>query len=455
MLQACYLALARTQCAVLCPSVSATLGAPYLCNRLEIFLMAFLALGINHNTATLEVRENLAFSAPEVVAALRCALSSGIAEEIALLSTCNRTELYCYSSASRVELLSWLAQQKNIDLARIESACYFYRDDEAVQHVMRVACGLDSMVLGEPQILGQVKTSYALAQEHEGVGSRLHSTFQQVFSIAKRVRTETSIGAYPVSVAYAAVSLARQIFSNLADDTAMLIGAGETIELVAQHLKEQGTRKIIVANRSLDNAKKLALQYGAEAILLNQIPERLHEADIVISSTASPLPLLGKGTVEAALRKRRNKPMFIVDIAVPRDVEAQVGELNDVFLYTVDDLKEVIDGNQRSRESAAMVAQEIILEGVEKHEHERRSLGSVDTIRAFREYVNTIREDELDKAKRMLESGKSPEEALESLASKLANKFMHAPTQGIKEAAAEKDNFLLGSIRKLFPINKD
>lgn len=412
--------------------------------------MALKALGINHTTASLDVREELAFSPTEAATALREAVNSGVVREAALLSTCNRTEFYCDSEQDAQTLLAWLSERKNISADRVGDAWYCFEGLEATRHIMKVACGLDSMVLGEPQILGQIKDCFAMAKKQASLGSCLHSTFQHVFTAAKKVRSETAIGAYPVSVAYAAVSLAKQIFSDLSKDCALLVGAGETIELVARHLREQGISKIIVANRTLENARKLASEFEGEAILLNQIPDRIHESDIVITSTASQLPLLGKGTVEAALKKRKHKPMFIVDIAVPRDVEPQVAELADVFLYTVDDLKEVIDENQRSREKAAAMAEDIIDESVRQYATELRSLNSVDTIRAFREHVNELAQSELDKAKKALASGKGADEVLEELSRKLSNKFMHQPSQNLRRAAEQKDTSLELAIKKLF-----
>lgn len=360
--------------------------------------MTLIALGINHNTASLDVREKVAFSSTQIESALRAAIAGAGLSEVAILSTCNRTELYAYGSGQANSLIQWLAEYKQVNVAELEQSHYLYTASEAASHMMKVASGLDSLVLGEPQILGQMKSAYAVAREAGVLGGHLHDVFQRVFSVAKRVRSETAIGENPVSVAYAAVSLAQQIFSDLKQDTALLIGAGETIELVARHLAEQGIKKLIVANRTLGNARSLAEQFGAEAILLADIPEHLHRADIVISSTASQLPLLGKGAVEQALKRRRHKPMFMVDIAVPRDIEAQVGDLADVYLYTVDDLKEVIDENMRSRQQAAKIAEEIIVEGLLHYEREQRALTSVDTIKALRQSMDALREQELEKA---------------------------------------------------------
>ena len=264
--------------------------------------MTLIALGINHNSASLEIRERMAFTPVQIEPALSDAPNAGV-REIAILSTCNRTELYVDSDRQVEEILSWLASLKNLEQKSIVDVHYSHRGQEAARHMMRVASGLDSMVLGEPQILGQMKSCYAVAKDSGSVGAMLHDVFQRVFSIAKQVRTETAIGENPVSVAYAAVSLAQQIFSDLKQDTALLIGAGETIELVARHLIEQGIKQVIVANRSMENALRLATKIDAEAILLSDIPEHLQKADIVISSTASQLPLLGKGAVEQALKK--------------------------------------------------------------------------------------------------------------------------------------------------------
>ncbi len=414
--------------------------------------MTLFALGINHNTATLDVRENLAFTPEEIVQALNAARAQSLVQEIAILSTCNRTEIYGDSDADIEGLLSWMADLKGLDSSTFSSHCYSHSDQEAARHMMKVASGLDSLVLGEPQILGQMKTCYAQADAAHTLGSKLHFAFQQVFSVAKRVRSKTAIGENPVSVAYAAVSLAQQIFSDLRKDTALLVGAGETVELVARHLKEQGIKKILVANRTLENAQRLAEQFDGEALLLRDLPEHLVRADILISSTASSLPLIGKGMVEQALKARKRKPIFMVDIAVPRDIEVQVGELDDVYLYTVDDLRDVIDENKRSREKAASIAEEIIDEGVKKFNAEQNALSSVGTIRSFREYVSEFTESELEKALRNLRSGQDPEQVVERLARGLTNKFLHEPTASLKKAGANSDSELLKSVHALFSL---
>ena len=300
-----------------------------------------------------------------------------------------------------------------------------------------------------------MKSAFAVARDAGTIGGELHGTFQQVFSIAKRVRTETAIGENPVSVAYAAVSLAQQIFSNLKQDTALLIGAGETIELVARHLAEQGIKKMIVANRTLDRAQRLAREFLGEAILLSDIPEYLHRADIVISSTASQLPLLGKGAVESALKKRKHKPMFMLDIAVPRDIEEQVGELDDVYLYTVDDLHAVIDENKKSRVAAADKAEDIIDEGVEQYRRHARALNAVATIKAYRRKAESLRDNELLKAQRLLESGVDAEQVLQQFARNLTNKLIHTPTTVLKDASAGGRTEMIQVAQELFDLSTD
>ncbi len=417
--------------------------------------MSLFAFGINHNTASVDVRERLAFGPSQIEPALRESVELDGVNEIAILSTCNRTEVYGHTEVEPQALIEWLARYKGICPQELSDCQYLHRDEDAARHMMTVACGLDSLVLGEPQILGQMKSCYAIARESGVLGGVLHATFQQVFSVAKRVRSETAIGENPVSVAYAAVSLAQQIFSDLKEGVALLIGAGETIELVARHLKDQGIKNIVVANRTLENALVLADKFSAEAILLADIPDYLHCADIVISSTASQLPLLGKGAVERALKKRKHKPIFMVDIAVPRDIEPEVAELDDVFLYTVDDLKEVIDENKRSREQAAEIASGIVEEGVRHYLDELRSVTAVNTIKSFRQNMDALREAELEKCLRLLKNGNHPEEVLSQLARNLSNKYMHVPTAQLKRAGTEGRDDIVRAMRVLFELESE
>ncbi|WP_226704951.1 glutamyl-tRNA reductase [Microbulbifer elongatus] len=399
--------------------------------------MPILALGINHDSAPVAVRERVAF-APEVMpSALAEARAALDCRELAILSTCNRTEIY--GEVTPESVLAWISRYHDVPMEQLTSCYYQFTDETAVRHMMRVACGLDSLVLGEPQILGQMKSAYAVARESGSVGSTLHNVFQQVFSVAKKVRTETAIGENPVSVAFAAVSLASRIFTDLGQQTALLIGAGETIELVARHLLDKGVKKLIVANRTLHRAQSLAEEFGAEAILLADIPNVLPRADIVISSTASQLPILGKGAVETALKQRRHSPMFMVDIAVPRDIEPQVGKLDDVYLYTVDDLRGVIDEGRRLREKAAEAADLIVDSAAHDFMREHRSLRAVDSIRSYRQQAQGISKEELEKTLIQLRMGGDPEQLMEQLARSLTNKLIHAPTVALRQATADGD----------------
>ncbi|KJS04980.1 MAG: glutamyl-tRNA reductase [Gammaproteobacteria bacterium BRH_c0] len=414
--------------------------------------MHLSVLGINHHTAPVALRERVAFAPEKVAQVLNDARQAAGLDEVVILSTCNRTEIYALSDGSDASLLRWLADYQGLALEDLVPCIYDLREDEAIAHMMRVACGLDSLVLGEPQILGQVKSAFTVAREAGTVGTYLNNAFQHVFSIAKRVRSETAIGQNPVSVAYAAVSLSQQIFTDLSQVHALLIGAGETIELVARHLRQKNIGAITVANRTLARAAELASEYSAQAILLSEIPEHLHRADMVISSTASQLPILGKGAVESALKLRRHKPMFMVDIAVPRDIEPEVGKLNDVYLYTVDDLRDVIEENRRSRATAADSAEQIIHEGVENWQKQLRALAAVGTIRAFRQSVEDIRDTELDKALTALQRGQPAEEVLTTLARGLTNKLLHTPTMRLKQAGEEGRDDHIRLAHELFDI---
>jgi glutamyl-tRNA reductase len=429
--------------------------------------MSLLALGINHDTAPVEIRERVVFNPEQMGNALiRASQALGV-DEVVILSTCNRTEIYLAAHAPVEEIaagsgspvlpaaiLGWLEDYHALDSGDVEDYHYFHQDEDAIQHMIRVASGLDSLILGEPQIFGQMKSAFAVSEQHGLVSGPLHQAFQQVFSVAKRVRSETAIGTNPVSVASAAVTLSRRIFNTLEDACAMVIGAGKTVELVATHLQEQGVKRLIIANRTLARAQEVADRIGGEAILLSDMPEKLHLADIVISSTASQLPIVGKGTVEEALKVRKHRPVFMVDIAVPRDIEPQVAELSDVYLFTVDDLREVVDEGLRSREKAADEAQAIIRQGVEEILAAQRSRDVVSTIRAYRSQVEAIRDEELQKALRLIERGESPEKVLQQFAQSLTNKFLHQPTAGIKKAGVEGRSDVIDLAQKLFELEK-
>ncbi len=415
--------------------------------------MTLVALGINHKTAPVDIREKVAFAPDKVPEALRDLLASTPASEAAIISTCNRTELICELATPDVDaLLEWFRRYHNLRAEEVAPYLYTHPDSQAVRHLLRVASGLDSLVLGEPQILGQIKDAYQTAAGAGAIGRLLNRLFQYTFSVAKRVRTDTAIGANPVSVAFAAVSLARQIFTELSEHTALLVGAGETIELVARHLAEQGVRRMVVANRTVERARGLARQFGAEAVTLAEIPQRLVEADIVITSTASPLPIIGKGMVERALKPRKHRPIFMVDIAVPRDVEPEVAGLGDVYLYTVDDLHEVIEENRRSRETAAEEAEEIIDTQVERFMGWLRSLDAVHAIRSYRSQAERLRDETLAEARRQLAAGRDPEAVLAEAMRLLTNRLIHTPTAQLNRAAFEGRREVLDIARELLDL---
>ncbi|GMT41508.1 MAG: glutamyl-tRNA reductase [bacterium] len=415
--------------------------------------MHLFNFGINHKTAPLELREQTAFAPDSLVIALADITDAGGAREATILSTCNRTEIYCsHEQANENSLVEWFCDYHRLNADDIEPYLYRNPGDEAVRHAFRVASGLDSMVLGEPQILGQMKEAFATAHKTGVTGKLLNQLFQHTFSVAKQVRTDTQIGASAVSVAYAAVKLAKQIFTELSQKTVLLIGAGETIELTAQHLSQQQVGHIIVSNRTVERAQKLAELVGGEAIALAELPTRLHDADIVISSTASQLPILGKGAVEQALKKRRHRPIFMVDLAVPRDIEAEVSELSDVFLYTVDDLQNVIDENLQSRREAAEEAEKIIDLQVVNFVDWLKSLDAVPMIRALRENADQLRQAELEKALKLLASGENPKAVMESLARSLTNKYTHNPTAALKKAGLDADKAVIEAARRLFDL---
>ena len=416
--------------------------------------MTLLTLGINHKTAPVAVREKVAFAPDHLPAQLRQVNVSHGVDEIAILSTCNHTELYFTAKDNNPSaLLNWLQQVHDVPLDQLESCHYALTGETAVQHIMRVASGLDSLILGEPQILGQMKSAYAVAQEAGTIGPELDRLFRQTFSVAKQVRTDTAIGENPVSVAYAAVNLGQRIFSDLSKSRALLIGAGETIDLVARHLVDAGVSDITVANRTLERAEALAEQFGAKAILLSAIPDELYKADIVIASTASPLPILGKGTVERALKKRKHEPMFMVDIAVPRDIETEVGDLNDVYLYTVDDLKDIIEENVRQREHAAQDAEEIIEAGSAAFMRQLRTLDAVTTLKAFRQHAETLRDQELEKALKRLQKGDDAQAVVATLANMLTNKLIHQPTVKMREASSVGRKEVMTWVQELYQLS--
>ena len=416
--------------------------------------MSLITIGINHKTAPVSLREKVVFAPEQMSDALRDLARLPGLDEAAILSTCNRTELYCNLQSPRQEddLVRWLGEYHHLDGSMLRPFVYEFSDIEAVRHAIRVASGLDSLVIGEPQILGQLKTAYSTAAEQGTLGKLLRRLFQHAFAVAKHVRTDTAIGSSAVSVAFAAVTLARQIFGDISQQRALLIGAGETIELVARHLRSAGVTELTVANRTQERAEILAHEFDARVITLSDIGQVLHEADIVIASTASPVPILGKGAVERAIRKRRHKPIFMVDLAVPRDIESEVGSLNDVYLYTVDDLQEVVAQNLASRQEAATEAEGIIDLQTEQFMGWLRAQDAVELIRGYRDRAERARQDVLAKARRQLAQGRPPEEVLEFLAETLTNKLTHEPTASLHQAARDGRNELIVAACELLKL---
>jgi glutamyl-tRNA reductase len=418
--------------------------------------MAILAYGLNFRTAPIDLRERIAFPAESLVQAHRDLTSSVPAVgEVAILSTCNRTELYCSAEMNDQEaLVDWLSRYRNVAPSDIRDAAYAHWDRDAARHLMRVAAGLDSQVLGEPQILGQVKDAYDMAREAGTLGPELNLLSQVTLNVAKQVRTDTDIGRNPVSVAYAAVSLAQQIFADLSQNTALLLGAGDTIELVAQHLHNAGIGSMTIANRTLANAKALAANFGARAIQLTDVPSVLAQHDIVIASTGSPFPVLGKGAVEAAIRSRRHRPMFMVDIAVPRDIEPEVAELRDVYLYSIDDLTEIVEANVSERRRAAESAEDMIVAGTDRYFREKRIRDAQHLLTSFRSRAEVLQLAELERARARLLNGENAEEVMKALARTLTNKLIHEPTIAIREASAEGRHDMLDYVRTLYGLDK-
>lgn len=412
--------------------------------------MQLFTVGVNHTTAPISIRENVAFQNETLAHALRDLTAHGV-REAAILSTCNRTELYCNTSHPE-QALAWLAQYHKLDRDNIQPYIYTLPSNEAVKHAFRVASGLDSMVLGEPQILGQMKQAVKIAETAGTVGTLLHKLFQRTFAVAKEVRTTTDIGASSLSMAAASVRLAQRLFGNLQDKHVLLIGAGEMITLCAEHIAAQKPASMTVANRTLDRGEELAELFNGQAILLSELPERLHAFDIVITSTASQLPIVGLGMVERAIKARKRRPIFMVDLAVPRDIEPEAAQLDDVYLYTVDDLAQVVQEGLGNRQEAALEAETIITERVEHFMHWLKTRDAVPTIRALRDQAEQLRMSELEKAQKLLAKGEDPGAVIEALSNALTNKFLHAPSHALNHSTGHEHEQLEMLLRQLYQI---
>jgi glutamyl-tRNA reductase len=418
--------------------------------------MQLYTIGVNHTTAPIAIRENVAFNDTNLRLALND-LTSQYAAEAAILSTCNRTEIYVQTDHA-APVLGWLANYHNLALDKVQPYTYTLTNQDAVKHAFRVASGLDSMVLGEPQILGQFKQSIKVAQDAGTLGTLLHKLFQRTFEVAKEVRTNTDIGGSSISMSAAAVKLAQRIFGDISEQKVLFIGAGEMIELCADHFAAQKPKEITVANRTIERGEALsekmrALGIHSRAILLQDLPAHFAEFDIVITSTASQLPIVGLGMVERAIKARRHRPIFMVDLAVPRDIEPEVANLDDVFLYTVDDLAQVVSDGMQNRQEAAIDAEMIVQARVDHFMQWLKKREAVPTIKALRDNMDAIRKAELEKAIKLIQKGESPEKALELLSNALTNKFLHAPSHALNNAHGDEHDRLEMTLRHLYQIN--
>jgi glutamyl-tRNA reductase len=413
--------------------------------------MSLYTLGLNHQTAPLDVREQVAFSPDALGHALRDLLSRPKVKEAAILSTCNRTEVYVHGTDPQ-PVVRWLEDFHRVPADSLSPYIYTLPRDRAVTHAFRVASGLDSMVLGEPQILGQMKQAVRHAESAGSLGLVLNRLFQRTFAVAKDVRTQTDIGSASISMAAAAVKLAERIFPSLSDQRLLLIGAGDMIDLTATHFAARAPKSVTIANRTVERGRELAARFGAEAITLTEMPERLHEFDIVVTCTASTLPILGKGLLERVVKARRHTPIFIVDLAVPRDVEPEAAELNDVFLYSVDDLAEIVKGNLQIRKEAVAQAEDMIAAQAGHFLRWLEGRTVVPTITALHGHHDQLRAAELDRAKKLLAGGASPEQVLDQLARGLTNKFLHAPTQALNQAGDAERAELVAMFEKIYQL---
>lgn len=413
--------------------------------------MPLLTTGISHHTATLETREKIAIARTDYAARVKELNALEGVEEVVVVSTCNRTEIYSIGpKQSREQIRLWLQRKGDLSNAEMDEHCYVREREHAVRHLFRVSGGLESLVLGESQIVGQLKESWQLAHEAGGVGKVLDRLFQHAFATGKKIRSKTRIGEHPVSVAYTTVMLAKQIFGDLASKTVILVGAGEMIELCGRHLHDRGVSSLIIANRSLDRATELASQFDAHAVSLSKLPDVLHKADILISSTASQEPVLHAKTIKAALKQRRNQPMFLVDIAVPRDIHPAVGKLGNVYLYTIDDLQKVVDTNMSKRSEAAKSASGDVSEAVEEFMRWLNSARAAVYLKNLHKHARMNSEELVEKALRKIEAGKDPEKVITQLANTLAKRILHLPSTRLRQAAEEQDDELLRVANRLF-----
>lgn len=414
--------------------------------------MSLYTLGLNHATAPLEVRERVAFSPDALSDALRSLLSARKVKEAAILSTCNRTEVY-FHGGEPAPVADWLAQFHRLPAMSLSPYVYTLQQDRVVTHAFRVASGLDSMVLGEPQILGQMKHAVRTAESAGSLGLVLNRLFQRTFAVAKDVRTQTDIGSASISMAAASVKLAERIFPSIAEQRLLLIGAGEMIELAATHFAARTPKSITVANRTLERGRSLADRFGADAITLNELPDRLHDFDIIVTCTASTLPILGKGLLERVVKQRKHAPVLMVDLAVPRDIEPEVATLSDVFLYTVDDLSAIVQDNLQIRRESVVQAEQMIADQTTHFLRWLEGRSMVPTIAALHGHHDDLRSIELERVRRMLAGGLAPEQALEALARGLTNKFLHAPLAALNAAGEAERAELIAVLQRVYRLD--
>jgi len=413
--------------------------------------MPLFTIGISHHTAPIEIREKVAIPRAEYPARVEELRSLPGVEEVLILGTCNRTEIYCLSSQVGKEMvLDWVHRTNAIPPGQFDHYFYAHEGEDAARHLIRVATGLDSLVLGETQILGQLKEAWQQAHDAGSLGTVLDRLFQHTFASAKSIRTRSGISEHPVSVAYTAVVLARQIFGDLDTKTVVLVGAGEMIQLCGRYLRDHGIANLLILNRSRAKAEELAAELDATAMTLDQLEQALPQADILISSTASPRPVIGKGDVKAALRQRRHRPMFLVDIAVPRDIAPEVANLNDVYLYTIDDLQQVVDENMQQRSEAAAFALNDVDEAVNSFMRWLYGIRAGRTLKLIREQSHEFEHEVTDRALRRLQAGQEPAEVLQQMANTLTNKILHLPSKRLREAAEQRDYEVLKAADRIF-----
>jgi glutamyl-tRNA reductase len=414
--------------------------------------MSLYTLGLNHTTAPLEVRERVVFAPDALADALRDLVGARRVKEAAILSTCNRTEVY-FRGGDPEPVAKWLAGFHNLPAQSLSPYVYTLPREKAVTHAFRVASGLDSVVLGEPQILGQMKQAVRTAESAGSLGLVLNRLFQRTFAVAKDVRTQTDIGSASISMAAASVKLAERIFPSIAQQRLLLIGAGEMIELAATHFAARSPKSVTVANRTLERGSKLADRFGADAITLNELPDRLHGFDIIVTCTASTLPILGKGMLERVIKQRRHAPIFVVDLAVPRDVEPEAAELDDVFLYTVDDLAVIVKDNLVIRREAVAEAERMIADQTGHFLRWLEGRSVVPTIAALHDHHELLRSTELDRARKMLAGGASPEQALDALARGLTKKLLHEPLSALNAAGEAERAELIAVLQRVYRLD--